>query len=96
MWHGSHHGRPSGRAAGRINRVWLLLFACCVLPIRGAMAAVAQEPAWLIPIQMLDACGAGTLGVAVPIDDSQAMSTQSRLKGEFPRGGTARSAKGAT
>ena len=31
------------------------------------MAALAQDPIWLIPIQMLDACGAGTLGVVVPI-----------------------------
>jgi sugar phosphate permease len=28
---------------------------------------MATEPLWLVPIQMLDACGAGTLGVAVPI-----------------------------
>jgi MFS family permease len=57
----------SGRAADRVNRAWLLLAACLVLPIRGAMAAVAQDPVWLVPIQILDACGAGTLGVAVPI-----------------------------
>ena len=57
----------SGRAAQRVNRVWLLLAACLVLPIRGAMAAVAQDPMWLVPIQVLDAFGAGTLGVAVPI-----------------------------
>ncbi len=57
----------AGRAADRINRGWLLLIACLVLPIRGAMAALAKDPAWLVPIQVLDACGAGTLGVVVPI-----------------------------
>ncbi len=57
----------SGRAAGRINRAWLLLAACLVLPVRGVIAAIAQDPVWLVPIQILDACGAGTLGVAVPI-----------------------------
>ncbi len=57
----------TGRAAGRIDRAWLLLAACGVLPIRGVMAAFAQDPTWLIPIQVLDGCGAGTLGVAVPI-----------------------------
>ena len=57
----------TGRAAGRIDRAWLLLAACSVLPIRGVMAAVAQDPTWLMPIQVLDGCGAGTLGVAVPI-----------------------------
>lgn len=57
----------AARAADRIDRVWLLLFACLVLPVRGVIAAVAQDPLWLGPIQILDACGAGTLGVAVPI-----------------------------
>ncbi len=57
----------AARAADRFDRAWLLLFACLVLPVRGVMAAVAHEPLWLVPIQMLDACGAGTLGVAVPV-----------------------------
>jgi MFS family permease len=57
----------AGRMADRINRPWLLVAACLVLPVRGAMAAVAQDPVWLIPIQVLDALGAGTLGVAMPI-----------------------------
>jgi MFS family permease len=57
----------AGRAAARIDRASLLLLACCVLPVRGAIAAVAHDPAWLVPIQVLDACGAGTLGVAVPL-----------------------------
>ncbi len=57
----------AGRMADRINRAWLLVAACLVLPVRGAMAAVAQDPIWLIPIQVLDALGAGTLGVAIPI-----------------------------
>lgn len=57
----------SGRAAARIDVAWLLVAACLVLPVRGAMAALAQGPMWLVPIQILDACGAGTLGVAVPI-----------------------------
>ena len=35
--------------------------------IRGVMAALAHDPIWLVPIQILDACGAGTLGVAVPV-----------------------------
>lgn len=57
----------AGLVADRIDRVWLLLFACCILPVRGIVAAVAHDPMWLVPIQMMDACGAGTLGVAVPI-----------------------------
>jgi MFS family permease len=57
----------AGRMADRINRAWLMVAACSVLPVRGVMAAVAQDPMWLIPIQVLDALGAGTLGVAMPI-----------------------------
>jgi len=57
----------AGRAAGRVNPAWLLLAACAVLPVRGVLAALAQHPVWLVPVQILDACGAGTLGVVVPI-----------------------------
>ncbi|HLY91614.1 MAG TPA: MFS transporter, partial [Acetobacteraceae bacterium] len=57
----------AGRMADRIDRAWLMVAACSVLPARGVIAAVAQDPMWLIPIQVLDALGAGTLGVAMPI-----------------------------
>jgi MFS family permease len=57
----------AGRAADRVNPAWLLLAACAVLPVRGVLAALATDPAWLVPVQILDACGAGTLGVVVPI-----------------------------
>lgn len=57
----------AGRMADRINRAWLMVAACAVLPVRGAMAAVAQDPMWLIPIQVLDALGAGIVGVAMPV-----------------------------
>lgn len=54
-------------AAGRIRRSWLFVIPCCVLPVRGVMAAFGWSAEWLIPIQILDACGAGLLGVSVPI-----------------------------
>lgn len=57
----------AGRMAQRVNRAWLLVAACAVLPVRGVLAALATDPIWLVPVQMLDACGAGTLGVAVPL-----------------------------
>jgi predicted MFS family arabinose efflux permease len=56
-----------GRATGRVSPAWLFLASCMVLPVRGVMAALAQDPAWLVPIQVLDACGAGTQGVAIPV-----------------------------
>ncbi|HEY1932235.1 MAG TPA: MFS transporter, partial [Acetobacteraceae bacterium] len=54
-------------ASMRIARSWLFLIPCLVLPVRGAMAAFAWAPEWLLPIQVLDACGAGLLGVSLPI-----------------------------
>lgn len=54
-------------AAPRIAHTWLLLIPCLVLPIRGVMAAFAWAPEWLLPIQVLDAAGAGLLGVSLPI-----------------------------
>ena len=57
----------AGRAAGRTGAAWLFLASCLVLPIRGLLAAFAQDPAWLLPIQVLDACGAGTQGVVIPV-----------------------------
>jgi predicted MFS family arabinose efflux permease len=57
----------AGRVAARIDPAWLLLASCIVLPIRGVLAAVAYDPVWLLPVQVLDACGAGTQGVVVPI-----------------------------
>lgn len=56
-----------GWAAGRIRRAWLFVIPCAVLPLRGIMAAFGWAPLWLVPIEMLDACGAGLLGVSVPI-----------------------------
>src|SRR5262249_54761962 len=34
----------AARAADRMDRVWLLLAACAVLPIRGVLAALAEDP----------------------------------------------------
>jgi MFS family permease len=57
----------AGRVAVRLDPAWLFLASCAVLPVRGVLAALAHDPAWLVPIQVLDACGAGTQGVAIPI-----------------------------
>jgi predicted MFS family arabinose efflux permease len=57
----------SSWAADHGFRDWLLPATCAALCVRGVMAAMATQPLWLVPIQMLDACGAGTLGVIVPI-----------------------------
>lgn len=56
----------AGRIAERYGKVPLFLFACCVLVVRGIIAAFGEAPLWLVPIQILDALGAGTLGVITP------------------------------
>jgi len=56
----------AGRIAEYHGKVPLFLFACCVLTLRGIVAAYGEAPLWLVPIQILDALGAGTLGVITP------------------------------
>lgn len=56
----------AGRFAERLGKEPLLLFACCVLIARGVLASFGEAPLWLVPIQVLDALGAGTLGVITP------------------------------
>lgn len=55
-----------GRLAERFGRIPLLIAACLILPIRASLAAFGVAPLWLIPIEILDAMGAGTLGVITP------------------------------
>lgn len=57
----------AGRGAEHVNPARVLLASCVVLPVRGVLAALAQRPGWLVPVQILDACGAGTQDVVVPI-----------------------------
>jgi MFS family permease len=56
----------AGRVAERHGKEPLFFFACCVLIARGIIAAFGEGPLWLVPIQILDALGAGTLGVITP------------------------------
>ena len=61
----------ASRWADRIDRAWLLVAACAMLPVRAVLAAVAVHPAWLIPVQILDACGgrhAGGCGAGAGAD----------------------------
>lgn len=56
----------AGRLAERYGRIPLLIAACAILPVRAGIAAFGVAPLWLIPIEILDATGAGTLGVITP------------------------------
>lgn len=53
----------SGRKAGEWGRKPLLLIAFGVLPIRGILYTFANNPVWLVSIQILDGIGAGIFGV---------------------------------
>ncbi|MCF3945496.1 MFS transporter [Acidiphilium iwatense] len=55
-----------GRLAERYGRIPLLIGACAILPVRAGIAAFGIAPVWLFPIEILDAMGAGTLGVITP------------------------------
>ena len=55
-----------GHLAERYGRTPLLIAGCAILPIRAVIAAFGVAPYWLIPIEILDAAGAGTLGVITP------------------------------
>lgn len=55
-----------GRAAERYGRRPVLVAACLVLPIRGLLCAFATDVSWLVPIEVLDALGAGLISVASP------------------------------
>ena len=56
----------TGRQVDKIGVRRLLLFSCCVVVARGALAAVASSNWWLIPIEVLDGVAAGVFSVTVP------------------------------
>ena len=55
-----------GRAAERFGRRPVLMVAFVVLPIRAIIAVFARDVGWLVPIEVLDALGAGIISVAAP------------------------------
>lgn len=55
--------------AGRIDKVgyWrLIMLALLIMPVRAALAASSAVPLMMVPVQILDGCAAGVLGVVVP------------------------------
>ncbi len=56
----------AGRIADRVGRRILLIASCCVLPVRGVLAAMSHSPVALIAIELLDGLGAGLISVAAP------------------------------
>lgn len=56
-----------GRLAERRGRRVALLIGFSALPLRGALLAVVEDPAWLLLVQALDGISAAGLGVMLPL-----------------------------
>jgi MFS family permease len=56
-----------GSRADRWGRKPLLLAGFAILPIRGVLYTLSDDPYWLVAIQMLDGIGAGLFGALFPL-----------------------------
>ena len=56
----------ASRSASKHHRL-LLLLACALLPLRGAIFAVTDRPVILVTAQILDGLGAGLLDALIPL-----------------------------
>ncbi len=56
-----------GARADQWGRKPLLLAGFFILPLRGALYVVSDDPYWLVGVQLLDGIGAGILGALFPI-----------------------------
>src|SRR5262249_12890996 len=56
-----------GRLAEKKGRRFVLLLGICTLPIRGGLLAVANDPTFIVLVQILDGGAAACFGVLVPL-----------------------------
>lgn len=56
-----------GARADRWGRKPLLLAAFAILPIRGVLYTLSDDPYWLVAVQLLDGIGAGLFGALLPL-----------------------------
>jgi MFS family permease len=56
-----------GRKADAWGRKPLFLAGFLILPIRGALYTLSNDPAWLVGVQLLDGIGAGLFGALFPL-----------------------------
>lgn len=56
-----------GRKADSWGRKRLFLAGFLILPIRGALYTLSDDPVWLIGVQLLDGVGAGLFGALFPL-----------------------------
>jgi MFS family permease len=56
-----------GRRADRWGHKRFFLAALLILPVRGALYTLSDNPAWLVGVQLLDGIGAGIFGAIFPV-----------------------------
>ncbi|BAP40935.1 MFS transporter [Pseudomonas sp. 21LCFQ02] len=57
----------AGARADQWGRKPLLMAGFLILPLRGALYVVSDEPFWLLAVQLLDGIGAGLFGALFPV-----------------------------
>jgi MFS family permease len=56
-----------GRLAETRGRRWVLILGFSMLPLRGALFALINDPIFVVPIQIFDGIAAASLGIMVPL-----------------------------
>ena len=68
-----------GAKADRWGRKRFFLAALLILPIRGALYTVSDDPFWLVGVQLLDGVGAGIFGAIFPVIVADLMRNTGRF-----------------
>jgi MFS family permease len=74
---------PMAMLVGARADVWghkrFFLAALLILPIRGVLYTLSDNPAWLVGVQLLDGVGAGVFGAIFPVIVSDLMRNTGRF-----------------
>lgn len=68
-----------GARADRWGHKRFFLAALLILPIRGALYAISDNPFWLVGVQLLDGVGAGIFGAIFPVVVAELMRNTGRF-----------------
>jgi MFS family permease len=68
-----------GRKADRWGHKRFFLAALLILPIRGALYTLSDNPFWLVAVQLLDGVGAGIFGAIFPVIVADLMRNTGRF-----------------
>jgi MFS family permease len=68
-----------GARADRWGHKRFFLAALAILPVRGALYTLSDDPAWLVGVQLLDGIGAGIFGAIFPVIVAELMRNTGRF-----------------